>query len=173
MTEKKDIRNEGSGNIGASNVFRIKGRLPGLFVLFLDMLKGALPMLYGLRHFESDVMLMYGAVAIILGHLFPVYLKFKGGKGIASFVGILLVFHFPSALAFIITFFLTLNLTRYVSAGSISGVIVSFFCILFTQTVEVAAIMFAVTLLIIVKHRSNIYRILQGTENKLFFKNHG
>jgi glycerol-3-phosphate acyltransferase PlsY len=173
ITEKKDIRQEGSGNIGAANVLRTKGKTFGIITLVLDMLKGILPIVYGSMHFDSPILIIGGGAAAILGHLFSVYLKFKGGKGVSTFLGMCAAFHFPSALVFGTVFLVAYLLTRYVSAGSIAGVTVIFFVTLFTHVVEVAMIVFAVVLLIIIKHRSNIKRIIEGTEHQLVRKKNG
>ena len=173
LTDKKDIRQEGSGNIGATNVLRIKGKAFGIITLALDMLKGILPILYGLRHFDSPVLIIGGGAAAILGHLYSVYLKFKGGKGVSTFVGMTAVFHFPSALVFGGVFLFTYFLTRYISASSIAGVSAVFFVTLFTNVMEVAMIVFVVVLLIIIKHRGNIKRIIAGTEPQLTWKKNG
>ena len=173
LTDKKDIRQEGSGNIGATNVLRIKGKAFGIITLALDMLKGILPILYGSRHFDSPVLIIGGGAAAILGHLYSVYLKFKGGKGVSTFVGMTAVFHFPAALVFGGVFLFTYFLTRYISASSIAGVSAVFFVTLFTNVMEVAMIVFMVVLLIIIKHRGNIKRIIAGTEPQLTWKKNG
>jgi glycerol-3-phosphate acyltransferase PlsY len=173
LTDKKDIRREGSGNIGATNVLRIKGKGFGLITLALDMLKGILPILYGLTHFDSPVLIIGGGGAAILGHLYSVYLKFKGGKGVSTFFGMMAVFHFPSALAFGAVFLFTYFLTRYISASSIAGVAAVFFVILFSSVMEVSMIVFMVGLLIIIKHRGNIKRIIDDTEPQLIWKKNG
>ncbi len=172
LTEKKDIRKEGSGNIGATNVLRTKGKSAGSVTLALDIAKGLLPVLYGLKHFDSPIIVIAGGAAVILGHLFPLCLKFKGGKGIAAFIGVFLVFDFRAALIFAIAFLFTLYFIRYVSASSIAGVIAVFFFILFTQVVEVSMIVFLITTTIILKHHGNIRRMVAGTENKLTWKHH-
>lgn len=173
LTDKKDIRQEGSGNIGATNVLRIKGKAFGLITLALDMLKGILPILYGLTHFDSPVLIIGGGGAAILGHLYSVYLKFKGGKGVSTFLGMMAVFHFPSALVFGAVFLTTYFLTRYISASSIAGVAAVFFVILFTWVMEVSMIVFMVGFLIIIKHRGNIKRIIDDTEPQLIWKKNG
>jgi len=164
LTERKDIRKEGSGNIGATNVLRAKGRCAGITTLLLDALKGAVPVLYGLKHFDNPVIIMAGGSAVILGHLFSPYLKFKGGKGIATFLGVFAVFHFPSVLAFGAGFLATAYWTRYISAASISGVAAAFVVVLFTQVPEISMILMAVLLMILYKHRANIGRIAAGCE---------
>ena len=81
LSEGKDIRGLGSGNIGATNVLRSKGKLAGLATLLLDVLKGALPIVYGRIHFDLPWIVLLGGLAVLLGHVFPVFLKFRGGKG--------------------------------------------------------------------------------------------
>lgn len=171
ICERKDIRREGSGNIGATNVMRTKGRTAGIITLVLDMIKGFIPVFYGLKHFDAPWIVMAGGAAVILGHLFPVYLKFKGGKGIASFLGVFIIFDFTAALIFGLAFILTFVLFRFVSAGSIVAVIAVFFYILFTQIVEVSIIVFIVAVLIVLKHHGNIRRLAKGNENKFVWKN--
>lgn len=173
LTDKKDIRQEGSGNIGATNVLRTKGKAFGFITLALDMLKGILPILYGLRHFDSPVLIIGGGAAAILGHLYSVYLKFKGGKGVSTFLGMTAVFHFPSALVFSGVFLFTYFLTRYISASSIAGASAVFFVTLFTNVMEVSMIVFMVVLFIIIKHRGNIKRIIDGAESQLIWKKNG
>lgn len=170
LTEKKDIRDEGSGNIGATNILRTKGKTAGLFTLILDILKGALPILYGLSAFDTPIIVIWGGLAVMLGHIFPVFLKFRGGKGVATFVGIFLIFSPLAVLFFVCVFLATVFFIRYVSAGSLLGAVSVFFFILFTQIVEVSMIVFLMVIFIITKHRSNLKRIFNNTENKLSLK---
>ena len=163
FSEKKDIRGEGSGNIGATNVLRSKGKAAGLATLALDVLKGAAPVIYGLKYFDNPVWIICGAATAILGHVFPIYLKFKGGKGVATFLGAILAFSPQAALVFLLFFLAALVITRYVSAGSMIGVIAVFFYFLFTQIVEVAMVVFLVTVVILARHRPNLQRIFTGT----------
>ena len=171
--EKKDIRKEGSGNIGATNVLRSKGKLAGIATLILDILKGVVPVVYGFSHFDSPVIVIGGGAAVITGHVFSVFLKFKAGKGVAAFTGVFLAFYYPSILVFIPVFILTVWITRYVSAGSILGVIAVFFFITFTQVVEVSIITLIISVIIISRHSSNIKRIFEGTENRFSLKKNG
>lgn len=173
LSERKDIRKEGSGNIGAANVLRTKGKTAGIITLVLDMLKGLFAVAYGLRHFDSPVFVLLGGAAVILGHQFPLYLKFKGGKGIACLAGVLILFDLTSAVVFAGAFCLTLLYTRYVSAGSIAGVTAAFFYVLFTQIAEVSIIMLILAILVIIKHRANIQRLSAGTENRFNWKENG
>jgi glycerol-3-phosphate acyltransferase PlsY len=173
FTEGKDIRTLGSGNIGATNVLRNKGKLAGLLTLALDIVKGAVPVIYGRAHFDLPWLVLLGALAVLLGHVFPVFLKFRGGKGVASLVGIFVVFYYPALLVFLAVFFFTLYLTRYVSLASLLATTALFFCILFTQVAEAAVVVLAMLLLIIFRHRFNIQRLLAGNENKFNFKKSG
>jgi glycerol-3-phosphate acyltransferase PlsY len=173
FSEGKDIRSQGSGNIGATNVLRSKGKLAGFLTLALDVLKGALPVLYGLSHFDLPWFVLLGALAVLLGHVFPVFLKFRGGKGVASLVGVFLVFYFPALLVFLAVFLLVLRLTRYVSLASLLGTTALFFCILFTQVAESAMVVFTMLLLIVFRHRANIQRLLAGTEHRFTLKKNG
>ena len=173
ITEKKDIRREGSGNIGATNVLRTKGKTAGIITLVLDVLKGVLPILYGLKHFDSPVIIIGGGAAAITGHLFSPYLKFKGGKGISTFLGLSMAFHFSLALVFAAVFLSTYFLNRYVSAASMAGVTAVFFVTLFTQVVEVSMVMSVVVILILGKHHGNIRRLMAGTEPRLLGERNG
>lgn len=170
ITEKKDIRCEGSGNIGAINVMRTKGRFAGIATLLLDISKSAFPILYGMKHFDSPVTIMAGGAAAVLGHLFPVWIKFRGGKGIACFLGVLLAFNFDAALVFGLAFLTTLYVSRLASASSIAAVTSVFLFILFTQVVEVSMMIFAISGLIISRHHANIKRIAQGCEDQFKWK---
>jgi acyl phosphate:glycerol-3-phosphate acyltransferase len=173
FSEGKDIRTLGSGNIGATNVMRSKGKLAGLLTLVLDMLKGVVAVIYGRGQFDLPWVVLLGALAVILGHAFPVFLKFRGGKGVACLAGVFLVFYFPALLVFAVVFLLTLRLTRYVSLSSLLATTALFFCILFTQVAESAIVVFLMLLLIIFRHRTNIGRLLAGHENEFRFKKNG
>jgi glycerol-3-phosphate acyltransferase PlsY len=169
----QDIRTLGSGNIGATNVMRSRGKLPGLLTLALDMLKGIAPVIYGRDHFDLPWVVLLGALAVILGHVFPVFLKFRGGKGVACLVGAFMVFYFPALVVFAAVFFLTLYVTRFVSLSSLLATTALFACILFTQAAESAIVVFLMLLLIVLRHRANIRRLLAGQENTFSLNHHG
>jgi glycerol-3-phosphate acyltransferase PlsY len=167
ITEKRDIRSQGSGNIGAANVLRQKGKIWGLATLVLDSLKGILPILYGLKHFDSPLIVIGGGAAAVVGHIFPLFLKFRGGKGVATFAGVLAIFYWPGLVLFAAVFLLTALISRYVSLASMAGAVSVFFLVLFTHIAEVSMVVLLAVILIIVRHRDNIRRIIGGTENKI------
>jgi glycerol-3-phosphate acyltransferase PlsY len=173
LTEKKDIREKGSGNIGAANVLRTKGKKAAIATLLFDVLKGVLPIVYGMKYFDSPVVVICGGAAAVIGHLFPIYIKFKGGKGVASLAGVFLFYNFPAVIVFLVFFLSAFAFTKYVSAGSTAGVAAVFFYTLFTDIVEVSMLVFILVILIIIKHGSNIKRMIAGTENKLTWKKNG
>jgi len=174
-----DIRTVGSGNIGATNAFRILGKGPGSLVLFVDALKGWVAVIVGreviAKFFGGQVPAEYLAITAgitaILGHNFTCWLHFKGGKGIATTAGVLLGL-MPLALAIILSIWIILFLTtRYVSVGSIAAAFALPFAAWFTThdigLTVVAGVMGA---LAIYKHRKNIQRLLDGTENRVQFR---
>lgn len=168
----KDVRAEGSGNIGATNVLRTTGRGLGVLTLLLDIVKGwAAVWLAG--HFTAlDPVWMSGAgVAVVLGHAFPVFLKFKGGKAVASFVGVALALA-PAALgAVVIVFIATVAKTRFISLGSIVGAALfplAVWLIYHPAWPVMAACAFCGAF-IVWRHASNIERLRAGTENVFSF----
>ena len=110
---------------------------------------------------------------MVLGHVFPVFLKFRGGKGVGTLAGVLLAYDIPALAVFLIVFLGIVILTRYVSLGSVVGTGAAFFVILFTRMAEVRRSLFLLTLLIIFRHRSNIARLLDGSERKLSLRKNG
>ncbi|PZR18721.1 MAG: acyl-phosphate glycerol 3-phosphate acyltransferase [Archangium gephyra] len=166
---KKDVRAEGSGNIGATNVARVAGKKLGAVVLLLDAAKGALPVWAALWLAPAEPMLHVAvAAAAFLGHVFPVWLQFKGGKGVATALGVLLVLLPFSALIGFVTWALILLVTRVSSIGSLVGAflaIVSAF--LLGSPLAYALLAVALLLAMLWTHRGNIERILKRTENKV------
>lgn len=172
-----DIRKQGSGNIGATNVFRILGKPAGIFVLVIDGLKG-----YAACAWVSDLMLRWFAnpeiasetvritagIAAILGHNYTCWLRFKGGKGIATSAGVLAAL-VPVALVIIVTIWIIVFvLTRYVSLASISASFALPFAAWITRNpFGVVIVTAAMGALAIYKHRANIHRLLEGTENRV------
>lgn len=168
-----DIRTAGSGNIGATNVYRVAGRGLGVLTLLGDALKGAVPVLIVQKLMAMDPLTVsIVALAAFLGHCFPVYLKFKGGKGVATALGIFLVLSPKAILIAFALFVVVLYLWRYISLASMSAASSMPFLVLFFTNLsyEKAAAQFLATLviaaLIIWRHKANIVRLRQGNENK-------
>jgi acyl phosphate:glycerol-3-phosphate acyltransferase len=168
-TEGKDIRSMGSGNIGATNVFR-KNRLIGVLTLILDAGKGYLAVLIAGWLGGSIEWQALAAAAAIVGHVFTVWLRFKGGKGVATGCGAYLALSPLAVGTTLIPFALILVLTRYMSVASIAAAaLFPFLAYLYGAPLPVLLWSSLGALLIIAKHRQNIRRLLSGTENKLAF----
>lgn len=166
---KKDIRKFGSGNLGATNTFRVLGKNAGIFVTIFDVAKGVLPATFPLL-FNLDVHGIWFGLAAILGHVYPIYLKFKGGKAVATSAGVILGVN-PIVFTIIaVIFFTLLFTTRMVSLTSIFTSIANFITTLFFDDIILKVISFALMVLIVYRHKSNIARILNGTEPKISFK---
>ncbi|MGM0380843.1 MAG: glycerol-3-phosphate 1-O-acyltransferase PlsY [bacterium] len=168
---REDIRKKGSGNIGATNVLRNFGWLPGLITLFLDISKGALPVLGALYFIDSPAYLpVITGVAAIFGHVYPVYLKFSGGKGVATSAGVFMVLAPVPLLVAVAVFLLMVVITRYVSAGSISAAVaLPVGCGLYGglfEPVSFAALILG--LVVVWRHRSNIKKLWHGEEDQFY-----
>jgi len=182
----QDIRTKGSGNVGSTNTLRVFGVKAGFVTLFMDILKAVIPAMiccFIFRQVSVDaghLALLYGSFGAVLGHDFPVYLHFKGGKGVATTVGMILV-AFPETFpGCAIVFFLTVLISRYVSLGSIlSAVIFMFQAMLFdsfgwlryseSTNADAMVIVLLAGLIVILKHRSNIIRLYNDEENRFTF----
>jgi glycerol-3-phosphate acyltransferase PlsY len=175
-----DIRETGSKNMGASNVFREIGPVYGVIVLVLDMLKAVLAVqLVALLqsdawmvHEKSLWQFMLGGTAV-LGHLFPVFAGFRGGKGVASLFGMVLAIQPMIALICVGVFLLVVWLTKYISLGSMAGATVFAMCVWFAwkdTDVYVRWFSFIAAVTIIYMHRHNIIRLIRGTETKINFR---
>jgi glycerol-3-phosphate acyltransferase PlsY len=173
LTSGKDIRSMGSGNIGATNVHRTRGTKAGLIVLFLDILKGFLAVWLASRLTgNNSTALACAAVAVMLGHCYPVFLGFKGGKAVATFIGAFL-FLTPLALACTTAVFvLVVAFSKYISLGSIVGAVVFPLAVLFAEHVPTSILTAAVcaSLLVIYRHKANIVRLRAGNENVFSLK---
>jgi glycerol-3-phosphate acyltransferase PlsY len=168
-----DVRKSGSGNIGATNVARVVGPLPALLTLLFDAAKGAVPVWLAARLTgESATWMMIAAVAALLGHCFPVWLKFRGGKGVATAAGAFLVLCPPAFLGSIILFLLVLFFWRYVSLASISAAAAMPLLIYVLWAPQHAPPMIvtfgalAAAGIIVYKHDANIQRLVEGEESK-------
>ena len=163
-----DIRQKGSGNIGATNVTRTLGFKIGILVFILDLLKGSLALLIAYQYTMDPIEITLVAISAIFGHMFPVFLGFKGGKGSAIGLGILLVIA-PDIFIFTMLFaILVMLITRYVSMASILGA----FCVvvlmfLFQKPLTYTLLSMLALILSIIKHKENIKRLINGTERKI------
>ena len=163
----KDIRHEGSGNIGATNVTRVLGKKLGALTLVGDLLKGFLPVWVGSYLVSSLNVVCLMGFAAFLGHLFPVYLKFKGGKGVATALGVFLYLSPIVILVEIIVFVFVVGIWKYVSLGSlIAAASMPLLLVIIGSPKPVVLLSMAFALLIFIKHKANIQRLLNGTENK-------
>ena len=164
-----DVRKHGSGNIGATNVIRVVGLKLGLLVFVLDTLKGLAGVLIARALGMEGWMLPTVGLIAVMGHSFSPYLAFKGGKGVATSLGVIIGVQPLAAAICFGTWFLVTALTRYVSLGSILGVLpgpVLVYFLAASHNAEMALAMTPLTLLIIGRHNENIERLLNGTENR-------
>ncbi len=168
---KVDIRTVGSGNVGASNVFRVVGKIAGISVLIIDILKGFLPVLIvHCQGFDTLTEIVAGLGAIS-GHVWTVFLKFKGGKGVATGLGVFLGLAPLPVLIILALFIIVVAISKYISLGSLIGAVL-LPLLLFLFATERAIIIFGtvVSLLIIIKHIPNIKRLMIGQEHKFNIK---
>ncbi|MDO5096145.1 MAG: glycerol-3-phosphate 1-O-acyltransferase PlsY [Peptostreptococcaceae bacterium] len=164
---KSDIRAHGSGNAGATNVRRVMGNKAGTIVFLLDMFKGMLPTIIGAKMGGAQLAYLCG-IAVVLGHVFPIFLKFKGGKGVATSFGAALIINPLFAILSISVFALIVWRTRYVSLGSILGTCTfPLLSILFGYEMKIVLLSMIFALIIVFSHRENIKKLLSKTENKL------
>lgn len=165
---KEDIRATGSGNIGATNVVRSGAKGLGIATLLLDLLKALIAVLIA-KHFApvNPNMAIAAGVIAVLGHIFPVWLGFRGGKGVASALGVFIALSPMTAVAALLVFLIIGFATRYVSLASILGAAsVPFFAWHFSHSRSLVIGLAIISLTVIVKHHSNISRLIKGTENK-------
>ena len=171
-----DVREYGSGNAGATNTFRVLGRKPGIVVLIMDILKGflAVKLAFIMGDYDSqspefiDFELAL-AVCGIMGHIFPVFVGFRGGKGVATMLGILIGIHPQAALICALSFIVTLYLSGYVSLSSmVSGIVFPVVIMVFYSTnSSINIFSLAVAILILVTHQRNIERIIRKEESRV------
>lgn len=168
ITDKKDIRNYGSHGTGATNVLRIKGWRYALPVFVLDFFKGSLPVLLALKLFDDQSFAALCGFFTVLGHCFPFYFKFKGGKGVATAAGVFAVLAWKPLLAGFVVLILVVVISRYVSLGSLLATLsFLFFVYLFKEEQEIIRLSLAIFLLIVFRHWGNIGRLVKGQERKI------
>lgn len=162
----KDIREHGSGNLGGTNTFRTLGVKAGLVVSIADVLKGTLaaflPIIFG-----ADMPMLAVGVFAVIGHMYPVFAGFRGGKAVATSGGILLAYAPLLFLFMLLFFFISLYITKYVSLSSMLTAIATFIYALFTRDLPLIAVVAVLAVFVIYRHRTNITRIRNKTEPKI------
>lgn len=181
-----DIREKGSGNAGTTNMLRAVGKKAAVITLICDILKGVVSILIAVlagkivKNLDNVLLVQLAGIFVIIGHTFPVFFKFKGGKGIATALGVLLMINWQIGLICLIFALVLMALTKMVSVGSIAAAILFPILVAFidqnyivqTSNSNWSYLVFSiiVALLVIFNHRANVQRILNGTENRLSFK---
>ena len=180
-----DVREKGSGNAGSTNVLRTVGKKAALLTLICDILKGVVAVLVAFiiglfaKECSKAVLVQLAAIFVVIGHTFPIFFKFKGGKGVATSLGVLLILNWRIGLICLVFALLIMALTRMVSLGSIGAAVLFPVLVIFMQNAnylvkgsKISYIIFGLCLaaIVIFNHRSNLVRIINGNENKLSFK---
>lgn len=162
-----DVREHGSKNTGSTNAARVLGAKIGILTLILDISKGAIPTLIATMLLDSSISVILVGICAILGHSFSIFMEFKGGKAVATTVGVFIVLVPGAILLAAVIFFLVFGITRYVSLSSMIGAIsLPIWIILFYKNIPLTIFGIIIAILIIVRHKSNIQRLLNGTESK-------
>lgn len=176
-----DVREKGSGNAGSTNVLRTVGKRAAALTLICDCLKGVIALLIALLAgkiidgLDNALLVQLAGIFVVLGHTFPIFFNFKGGKGVATSLGVLLMVNWQIGLICLVFALILMALTRFVSLGSVAAAILFPVLTIFISTnylVPGNYIIFGIILavLVIFNHRTNVKRLLTGTENKLSFK---
>lgn len=166
---KIDIRKHGSGNAGATNTLRVLGIGPAISVLLLDTAKGIVAVLIGVWLSDANWVPFAAGMAAIIGHNWPIYYGFRGGKGVATTIGVFATLVFPAALIAGIVAIVTIAITRYVSLGSILFMVITPILTLFigSYPLDYTILASIIAILAIWRHRANIKRLVQGSESKI------
>ena len=162
---KKDIRDVGSGNIGTTNVLRTGKKSLAAATLLLDLLKGYLSVVITYHYFED--LISYSALLCFVGHIFPIWLKFKGGKGVATYLGVILALSYKFFLIFGISWLILTFLFRFASLSSIVSTLIIFLYSYFFENNNFSLILFIFFIIILYTHRENIVRLKNSSENKI------
>ncbi len=162
---KKDIRKVGSGNIGTTNVLRTGSKLLAIATLIFDLLKGYVSVYVTLSYYES--LTSYSALICIIGHIFPIWLKFKGGKGVATYLGIILAFSYNFFLIFGVSWIALSLLFRFASLSSMISSLVIVLYSYFFENNNYSLVLFIFFVIILFTHKENVVRIKNSKENKI------
>ena len=167
-----DPRKKGSKNAGATNILRYAGKLPAAITLIGDFSKGYIAVLIGKYFMMTEVVLGLICLASVCGHIFPIFYNFKGGKGVAVFIGVSAGISPLTSIIFCLSWLIIARITKYSSLSAIISVLFSVPIIFYDkQSVTISSIFSIIVLVIIVKHRDNIIRLRRGTEQKIGQKN--
>ena len=178
-----DVREKGSGNAGTTNMLRSVGKKAAALTLLCDVLKGVVAILIAIlagkiiQNLDKALLVQLAGIAVILGHTFPIFFQFKGGKGVATSLGVLLMVNWQIGLICLVFALLLIALTQMVSLGSVAAAILYPVLVMFINTNYTVSegssyLIFAIILavLVVFNHRANIKRLLEGKENKISFK---
>ena len=170
ILDTQDPRQGGSGNIGFTNVLRLSGKRNGILTLFGDLGKGWLVSVLATTFFYNNIWGLFGLLLVILGHIFPVFLKFKGGKGVATGLGGILGFDFVLGIILISIWLTTVGIWKYSSGGALMAFIL-FPVITWVMGQKIEFLIFSILIsgIIISKHKQNIKRLVDGTESRIEF----
>ena len=161
-------RSIGSGNPGTTNVLRIGGKIPAAITLIFDILKGLIPVIVAKEITHNDLLIAFVSLYAIIGHIFPIFFDFKGGKGVATLIGALFGFWWVSGLIFIVIWLIIATITRYSSLSAIVATIVASISIFFVDNDFIITIPFLIiAIIILVKHKDNIKRLINKQEDKI------
>tara|TARA_B100000700_G_scaffold145710_1_gene162091 strand:+ start:309 stop:890 length:582 start_codon:yes stop_codon:yes gene_type:complete len=162
---KKDIREVGSGNIGTTNVLRTGNKYLAALTLLFDLLKGYISVYITLIYYEN--LISYSALICFVGHIFPIWLKFKGGKGVATYLGVISALSYKFFLIFGISWIVLSFLFRYASLSSIISSLLVFLYVYFLEVNNYSLILFIFFVIILYTHKENIVRLKDSKENKI------
>ena len=165
-----DIRNIGSGNVGATNVLRTGNKLLAIIVLSLDILKGLIP--YLIIHIYFNELSLLNKIFLchfaVIGHIYPIWLKFKGGKGVATYIGFLFGLNPYIAISFLLIWLVVAYISKYSSLGSLVGIFVApTYFIFINFNFDISIFFIYLSFVIVIKHKENIKRLINKTESKI------
>ena len=165
-----DIRNIGSGNVGATNVLRTGNKLLAIIVLSLDILKGLIP--YLIIHIYFNELSLLNKIFLchfaVIGHIYPIWLKFKGGKGVATYIGFLFGLNPYIAISFLLIWLVVAYMSKYSSLGSLVGIFVApAYFIFINFNFNISIFFIYLSFVIVIKHKENIKRLINKTESKI------
>ncbi|WP_375619834.1 MULTISPECIES: glycerol-3-phosphate 1-O-acyltransferase PlsY [unclassified Bartonella] len=169
-----DVRTIGSGNIGATNVLRTGNKQLAALTLLCDMLKGTI-VVFVIKFFsdplDNSILVSLAGFFVFLGHLFPIWLKFKGGKGVATYLGVCLGIYWPAAIIFIIVWITIFLLTRYSSLSALVSVVITAIFVFYFSDPYFYFMLIVMSIFVYIKHYANIGRLLIGEESKIGTQN--